>query len=103
MAPAPSSPPRSDEFAYSTSLRKGLPHAAADLSHSAQAAIDRAEEGLVELAVRLGVKEDGHSSASNGVVKEEKEDLEETPSEAFSKLTVKVSSLLPVVASQRQD
>lgn len=100
MAPASSSPPRSEEFAYSTSLRKGLPHAAADLSHSAQAAIDRAEEGLVELAVRLGVKEDGHSSASNGVVKE---DVEETPSEAFSKLTVKVNSLLLVVASQRHD
>lgn len=107
MAPAPPPSPRSAEYAYSTSLRKGLPHAAADLSHSAQAALDRAEESLVELAVKVGLKDDspvvangngqhangnGHHANGNVDVKlvAVAADGPETPSEAFSKLSVQV-------------
>jgi hypothetical protein len=111
MAPAPPPSPRSAEYAYSTSLRKGLPHAAADLSHSAQAALDRAEESLVELAVKVGLKDDAPVAANgngnghhvNGIGDAKlvavAVDAAETPSEAFSKLTVQVRE--PVRAEDR--
>ena len=106
MAPVPPPSPRSAEFAYSTSLRKGLPHAAADLSHSAQAALDRAEESLVELAVQVGLKHEspdatngngnGHHVNGNGDAKlvSVAVDAAETPSEAFSKLSVQVRAFV---------